>query len=793
MASARKPWQVLALSLTVGLVAFVVPTLGAGGGQGAARAGDGTGGVVLRDLGDFNAPVYTAAAPGRANRKLVFVVEQGGTVRIIRRGNVLERPFLDISGRIASGGEQGLLSIAFDPGYAKNRRFYLYYTGEDGDTRVSSMRRSLERKTVANPGSMRKVIQIPHREYGNHNGGTVAFGPDGNLWLATGDGGGACDPAENAQNRRSLLGKLLRISPRRHGGYSIPEGNPFVGRPGADEIYALGLRNPFRFSFDERNRTIAIGDVGESAREEIDYETLRSARGANLGWDALEGTTPLVRPSKCGGDGDTPRPHDPEPPIFEYAHDGAGFTGCSITAGSVVRDRRLPSLRGRLLYSDFCNGQIRSIVPTLDGTHPADRALGLEVASPSSFVEGRRHRIYVTSLGGDVWRLDPAAGGQARASSPSVARGKGGGKIGDGRGGFRTAKVGSFDQPVYVTGPRGGNGLLFVVEQSGVIRLAKDGKKLSGKPFLDIRKRVQSGGERGLLSVAFSPHYGRDRRFYVYFTDERGDIVVQEYRRSRGNRDAREGSARTVIKVRHRANSNHNGGQLQFGPDGKLYIGTGDGGGSGDPPENAQNKDNLLGKLIRIDPRRKGKRDYTIPRSNPYVGREGRNEIYSLGLRNPFRFSFDRRSGNLAIGDVGESAYEEIDYETLEGARGANFGWDAFEGKHRFDSADASAPPKNPVPPIFEYSHANGCSVTGGYVARDRRIPSLRGRYVYADFCAGKIRSFVPRLSGARDDRGAGLPEQSGLASFGEDSRGGLYFANISSGGVFAIKPQRHK
>ncbi len=472
MASVRKPWQVLALSLTVGLVAFVVPTLGAGGGQGAARAGDGTGGVVLRDLGDFNAPVYTAAAPGRANRKLVFVVEQGG----------------------------------------------------------------------------------------------------------------------------------------------------------------------------------------------------------------------------------------------------------------------------------------------------------------------------------NVWRLDPAAGGQARASSPSVARGKEGGKIGDGRGGFRTAKVGSFDQPVYVTGPRGGNGLLFVVEQSGVIRLAKDGKKLSGKPFLDIRNRVQSGGERGLLSVAFSPHYGRDRRFYVYFTDERGDIVVQEYRRSKGNRrDAREGSSRTVIKVRHRANSNHNGGQLQFGPDGKLYIGTGDGGGSGDPPENAQNKDNLLGKLIRIDPRRKGKRDYTIPRSNPYVGREGRNEIYSLGLRNPFRFSFDRRSGNLAIGDVGESAYEEIDYETLESARGANFGWDAFEGKHRFDSADASAPPKNPVPPIFEYSHANGCSVTGGYVARDRRIPSLRGRYVYADFCAGKIRSFVPRLSGARDDRGAGLPEQSGLASFGEDSRGGLYFANISSGEVFAIKPQRNK
>ena len=399
----------------------------------------------------------------------------------------------------------------------------------------------------------------------------------------------------------------------------------------------------------------------------------------------------------------------------------------------------------------------------------------------------------VTSLEGSVYRLDPAraATGSASSSTARADAERRRGKVGDGRGGFRAAAIGSFDRPVYVAGPRGGNGLLFVVEQPGVIRLVKNGRKLGGKPFLDIRDRVQAGGERGLLSAAFSPRYGRDGRFYVYFTDRTGDIVVREYRRSRRSlRRAREGSGRTVIRIRHRANPNHNGGHLAFGPDGKLYISTGDGGGSGDPPENAQSKASLLGKLLRIDPQRKGKRPYRIPKSNPFAGRSGRNEIYSLGLRNPFRFSFDRRGGNLAIGDVGQDAYEEIDYETLRSARGANFGWDAYEGRHRYASADASPPPKDPVFPIFEYGHGGGaCSVTGGYVSRDRRIPALRGRYLYADLCTGQIRSLVPRLKGASGDRGTGLAKQSGIASFGEDARGGLYFTNVSSGKVFAIKP----
>jgi hypothetical protein len=249
-----------------------------------------------------------------------------------------------------------------------------------------------------------------------------------------------------------------------------------------------------------------------------------------------------------------------------------------------------------------------------------------------------------------------------------------------------------------------------------------------------------------------------------------------------------------VIVVEHSQNANHNGGQIQFGPKGLLYIGTGDGGSAFDPPENAQSRNSLLGKLLRIDPHRRGKRRYTIPRSNPFAGKgkSGRPEVFSLGLRNPFRFSFDRRTRNIVIGDVGQDMWEEVDYETVKSARGANFGWDALEGTHRVGS-DASPVPKNAVPPIFEYSHAGGnCSITGGYVSRDRRIRSLWGRYLYADFCAGQIRSLIPSLKRARDDSATGLPRTGNVSSFGEDARGRLYWATLN-GEVFAIEPKRKR
>jgi glucose/arabinose dehydrogenase len=379
-----------------------------------------------------------------------------------------------------------------------------------------------------------------------------------------------------------------------------------------------------------------------------------------------------------------------------------------------------------------------------------------------------------------------ALGGSGGASAPAVDA------AADGRGGFRLEALASFDDPVYVNGPAGARGLVFVVEQRGVIRMLKGGKRVGGK-FLDIRGRVQAGGERGLLSVAFSPSYRRSGRFYVFYTDDGGDLRVEEYRRSRrAPRDAKEASARKVIEIEHSANANHNGGQLQFGPDRKLYISTGDGGAGGDPPENAQNKDQLLGKILRIDPRRARGKPYTVPADNPFVGRPGANEIFSLGLRNPFRFSFDRNRPRIAIGDVGQDRREEVNFEKLGRANGANFGWDAFEGKIRFDSPDASPPPRGHEPPIHDYTHSGrNCAITGGYVVRDPRLRSLFGRYIYADFCEGDIRSLSPNTKRARGDRSAGLARQPGISSFGEDARGRIYITNLFSDTVFKLKPTR--
>ena len=354
---------------------------------------------------------------------------------------------------------------------------------------------------------------------------------------------------------------------------------------------------------------------------------------------------------------------------------------------------------------------------------------------------------------------------------------------------LKATPVGRFRDPVYVHGPENGNGLIFVVERRGVIRLVKNGTALGGK-FLDLRDRVRSRGEQGLLSVAFPPTYPGNRRFYVFFTNRRGDLVVRECRRSRNNPRRAQGRGRTVIRIRHRLDGTHNGGQLQFGPDRKLYIATGDGGGIGDQQGNAQDKSSLLGKILRIDPRRSGRRPYTVPKDNPFRGRPGRKEVFSFGLRNPFRFSFDRAGGKIAIADVGQESREEVNYEKLGRASGANFGWDAFEGSIRFGSPDASPVPKHHELPIFEYAHRDGyCAIIGGYVVRDVRLPSLYGRYIYADFCRGEIRSLIPKTTGATDDRLTGLENQPGISSFGEDAEGRVYFTELDGGRVFRIDP----
>jgi glucose/arabinose dehydrogenase len=346
-----------------------------------------------------------------------------------------------------------------------------------------------------------------------------------------------------------------------------------------------------------------------------------------------------------------------------------------------------------------------------------------------------------------------------------------------GGGGVQLRNLGSFDSPTYVHGPKGAGDVVFVVEQPGTVRVLRGDNHASGT-FLNIKGHVSCCGERGLFSIAF-PRYKRSRRFYVYFTDNQGDVRIVSYKRKRGKLKANEGSARDILEISHKRFANHNGGQLQFGPDGNLYIGTGDGGGAGDPFNNAQDKKSLLGKLLRIDVSRSGKsKPYKIPKGNPYRGGEkGRDEIFARGLRNPWRFSFDRK--RIAIGDVGQDAIEEVNFETKRKARGANFGWDIFEG----NAMRHGPAPARHDSPIFTYSHAGGnCSITGGYVVRDRNLPALEGRYVYGDFCGGEIRSLVARTGGARDDAAVGLPQISSLSSFGVDARKRLYVASLNGG-----------
>lgn len=347
---------------------------------------------------------------------------------------------------------------------------------------------------------------------------------------------------------------------------------------------------------------------------------------------------------------------------------------------------------------------------------------------------------------------------------------------------LRAVQIARFDSPVEIRSAPGYPHLMFVVEQQGRIMVLRRGRKLT-RPFLDISGRVQDdGGEQGLLSMAFPPNYRKSGRFYVYYNDNAGNIRVAEYRRARPVR-ARPGSARLVIRIRHPFNSNHNGGRLGF-LGRNLYFGTGDGGGGGDEAGNAQNRNSLLGKLIRINPLPKGGRSYSVPPRNPFVRRPGRDEIFAYGLRNPFRWSFDtsssRRKVRIAIGDVGQDAYEEINYLNLSRARGGNFGWNRWEGFTPYDSGGPGT-----IKPSLVLPHPPNCSVIGGLVVRDQRLPSLRGRYIFTDFCDGRIRSFKPHLG-----RAAGRPTGlriSGVTSFGESADGTLYVSSLY-GGIYRIR-----
>jgi glucose/arabinose dehydrogenase len=349
----------------------------------------------------------------------------------------------------------------------------------------------------------------------------------------------------------------------------------------------------------------------------------------------------------------------------------------------------------------------------------------------------------------------------------------------------RLVRVGTFDSPLFVTAPPGDRSRVFVVEKTGRVRLLLNGK-LARRSFLDLSGEVSTGGEQGLLSIAFAPDYSRSGRFYVYFTDRRGDTRVQEFRRSAGSPNRADRSSRRPVLSVDQPFENHNGGLVLFGPDGYLYIGLGDGGSAGDPGNRAQRLSTLLGKLLRIDPRRHGAARYRSPPTNPFARGGGQSEIYAYGLRNPWRFSFDRKTGDLYIGDVGQNSYEEIDYARRGGGKGRNYGWSCFEGNARYDSS-RSCP--RPTRPVHQYDRSNGeCSVTGGVVVRDPQLGALGGRYLYGDYCRGQVRSFRIQRGRATQDRSIGL-EVPSLSSFGEDAAGRVYLTSLE-GPVYRLAPR---
>jgi len=356
------------------------------------------------------------------------------------------------------------------------------------------------------------------------------------------------------------------------------------------------------------------------------------------------------------------------------------------------------------------------------------------------------------------------------------------------------------DTPTFVTAPPLDPHRLFVTEQAGVIRVLENGA-LRTQPFLSMPDEVLCCGERGLLSVAFHPDYATNRYFFVFYTDNAGDLIIARYRATADPNVADPASGRIVLRIPHPTFGNHNGGQLAFGPDGYLYAGIGDGGGSGDPGENAQDATTLLGKLLRIDVDVEQRPWRRTPPDNPFVGAGPKlGLVWATGFRNPWRLGFDRGTGDLYVADVGDGSIEEIDFQPASSTGGENYGWDIFEGSQCFEPTPpaVSCPDRTPFTfPVLEYSHAQGCSVIGGYAYRGCALPDLRGTYFYSDFCRSFVRTFRGVVGGVAQERRdrsedvepAGARKLDNVVSFGEDARGEIYVVD-RDGELYRIVPR---
>jgi glucose/arabinose dehydrogenase len=376
----------------------------------------------------------------------------------------------------------------------------------------------------------------------------------------------------------------------------------------------------------------------------------------------------------------------------------------------------------------------------------------------------------------------PSAPDENRAAGPTSSR-----PNAPDLGGIRLGLVpvaSGLEAPLFATHAGDGSDRLYVVEQTGAIRIVEDGG-VRAQPFLDLGDDIVAGGEQGLLGLAFHPGYPRNGRLFVNYTDLRGDTVVAEYRRAPGDPLRAHPSAARVLLAIDQPFVNHNGGALAFGPDGYLYVATGDGGSAGDPLGNGQALDTLLGKLLRIDVDSDGSGAYGIPSDNPFVGRDdARAEVWAYGLRNPWRFSFDAGTSTLWIGDVGQSDAEEIN-RAPAAAAGLNYGWNIMEGTSCYEPPEGCEH-SGLEQPVATYTHAEGCSVTGGYVYRGSRYPSLAGVYLFADYCSGTIWGFdAARASPSQPVEL--LSTDRALSSFGVDRAGELYVTDLAAGELLRI------
>ena len=349
--------------------------------------------------------------------------------------------------------------------------------------------------------------------------------------------------------------------------------------------------------------------------------------------------------------------------------------------------------------------------------------------------------------------------------------------------------VDGFDAPLAAVNAGDGSGRIFVVEQGGLIRIVRDGKLLP-EPFLDVSAEIKSGGERGLLGLAFHPDYPKDPRFFVDYTDTNGDTHVASFKVDPSNPDRADPASEQRLLFVNQPYANHNGGNLAFGPDGDLYVALGDGGSGGDPHGNGQKLSTMLGKILRIDVGAADATAYTVPSDNPFVSTSGAEPTRSVlyGLRNPWRFSFDRATGDLWIGDVGQGAWEEVDVARA-GTSGENYGWNRMEATHCFrpqEGCDQSGL----TMPVAEYSHSHGCTVIGGYVYRGSGQPPIAGKYLFGDYCSGTIWAIDPTGDELREPTVVAQMDGS-LSSFGEDEAGELYVTDLSGGRLLKVSASR--